>query len=837
MISTSFSRIGSILLSGFLVLSFCLHTQSLSASVWLECPPNVTLSCEEDLSNLDKWGQAWVWENYKKVLALQPKTVIKNTNACGVGTITRTYEYEDKHWNIHHCTQVITVTNGAAAFGYDDIYWPPSLEVEGCNPNVDPRNLKSPYDYPTFNRKKCSQPMYSFSDTKFTVADGCIKVLRDWKVIDWCQYVPNKNPQVGLWTYTQVIKIVVKDTTAYIQCIKDTVIDVNDQCNGLFVKLDSVKAFSKCGAIKSILNNSPYSSQKGPDASGIYPIGTTEFYYFAEVGCGKQIKCKMTVTVRNKIQPTPYCLTGLIIALMPVDTNRDGTPDDGMIEVWAKDFNQGSYHKCGYKNLKFSFSADTNDKSRVFTCAELGKNTVEMWVTDQNGNQSFCRTMIEIQNNNARIPDCKRKDSLTNTGSNLSISGAVFFENHNPVADVTLCLYDRKGYQINETKTPIIKTTYDTIRTQSGTVFYIQRNDTTYLIHRDTVWNSLLKELTNDSIGAYLFSSLKKDLEPTLMITKKKLDLAGVDFNDVLKLLRITQYLDKIQSPYQYIACDVNNDKLVNFADVDLLYQVVAGKLPVSKIPQLWRFLSMKSGSLEYNTPQEIPALQQKVDLNDYMAIKAGDINGSFTNFEEEILLDSRSKTILWAKDQVVKKAQLVELELSTQNSILAYMLKSGDNGVWKLLEVNDQPYSGEAWIDQKSTATNKLKLKILMSKDGLLSDLIHLSADSWIADVELKIPSIQWISAEQNLAMSFNPNPVSAGKDLQISISTDTEGGCDLKIIDLSGKSIYSKSYFLHSGVNQYPITVDENWTDGLYFIELKRGEQLIHQKLLITK
>ncbi|MBK9995152.1 MAG: hypothetical protein IPP01_14520 [Saprospiraceae bacterium] len=40
---------------------------------------------------------------------------------------------------------------------------------------------------------------------------------------------------------------------------------------------------------------------------------------------------------------------------MPIDTNRDGIADRGMIEIWAKDFDRGSYHICGYKNLKFSF--------------------------------------------------------------------------------------------------------------------------------------------------------------------------------------------------------------------------------------------------------------------------------------------------------------------------------------------------------------------------------------------------------------------------------------------------------------------------------------------------
>lgn len=291
--------------------------------------------------------------------------------------------------------------------------------------------------------------MYSYKDMKFTVSDGCMKILRDWKVIDWCQYNPKAYPPVGLWTYTQVIKLIVTDSSAQLNCPKDTVVESRLDCKGVYVKLDSAKAISKCGFALKIRNTSPFAKDPGPDASGDYPLGTTEFYFIAEYGCGKEIKCKVQVTVKNKIGPVPYCLNGLIIALMPVDTNVDGTPDDGMIEVWAKDFNHGSYHPCKYKQLKFSFSSDTNYKSRIFTCAELGKNDIEMWVTDSLGNQSYCKTHVEIQNNNANIPDCKRKDSIK---TNIVISGLVRDENQQWIDNVQLSL------SMNPVQTIISKT-------------------------------------------------------------------------------------------------------------------------------------------------------------------------------------------------------------------------------------------------------------------------------------------------------------------------------------------------------------------------------------------
>ena len=234
---------------------------------FIECPPSITIHCYDDISDLDKWGKAYIWNNYVKTPAPPPVKVIYNTNACGIGTITRYWEVEDPHWNIQKCNQVITVT-GTIPFSVADINWPPYYTIDGCNPNADPRNLPAPYDYPTFNKLKCSQPMYAYKDSKFTVSDGCMKILRDWKVIDWCQYQPNVYPSVGIWTYTQVIKLIVIDSTAKLICPLDTVIDSKIDCKGSYVKLDSAKAISKCGFPLIIHNTSPYSKSKGPDASG-----------------------------------------------------------------------------------------------------------------------------------------------------------------------------------------------------------------------------------------------------------------------------------------------------------------------------------------------------------------------------------------------------------------------------------------------------------------------------------------------------------------------------------------------------------------------------------------
>ncbi|MBK9640997.1 MAG: hypothetical protein IPO72_06760 [Saprospiraceae bacterium] len=650
------------------VLFFAFNSPNTTAapiSVWLECPHDVTVNCTDDLSNLDKWGKAWLWENYVKRDAPPPK-VTKNTNSCGIGTITRTWEYEDKNWHFHSCSQTITILGGGTPFGYADIIWPKSLEIEGCNPNADPGSLPKGFNYPTFNKRSCSQPMYTYKDMKFTVADGCMKILRDWKVIDWCQYIPNAKYPTGIWTYTQVIKLVLKDSTAYLKCPKDTVVQASLDCKGTFVKLDSAKGFTKCGYLLKIRNTSPYAKSGGPDASGDYPLGTTKFYFIAEYGCGVELKCEVKVTVVNKIPPTPYCLTGIIVALMPVDSNRDGTVDAGMIEVWAKDLDHGSYHKCGYKNLRFSFSSDVREMNRIFTCDQLGKNEVEMWVTDSAGNQSFCKTIIEIQNNNARIPDCKRKDSLTTRPPTLSINGQVLLENKSGQKEVKLSLLDMTSFKISITKDTIPFIRYDTIRASSGTIYYIQKRDTIFKEKRDTVFGVMAEEKMNREDGNFAFIDVKKDKDYMVVPKSTKEDLEGIDVYDAIVLLRHVLGSQKITSPYKILAADVNNDGQITHADFDLLYSIINGTKSLNQIPRKWRFVptaynfQSPTNPLAENIPEYIiyKSLKSSREHSDFIAIKIGELDDS--------------KTTLTAKELSTRENDFIETNKTLSQSALS---------------------------------------------------------------------------------------------------------------------------------------------------------------------
>ena len=85
--------------------------------------------------------------------------------------------------------------------------------------------------------------------------------------------------------------------------------------------------------------------------------------------------------------PLPLIVGGLAVDLPPIR----------QVILYAADFDAGSVDLCGTNGLTFSFSSDPADQTRLFTCADIGLQSLEVWVTDGNGNQSWVVTTLSVQ--------------------------------------------------------------------------------------------------------------------------------------------------------------------------------------------------------------------------------------------------------------------------------------------------------------------------------------------------------------------------------------------------------------------------------------------------------
>jgi hypothetical protein len=386
-----------------------------------------------------KYPLVWGWDGYVNNYTSAVEIRVDDRRQCGTGLIVRRFViedrgieyYDDQHIWIVDCDPFYVSTECTDT--EDDIEWPLFCQqpepLDGCFADLSPDN-------PLLGRPKvvngadnqCNLISIDFKDDTLTVVeDACLKVLRTWTVVDWCKYHPVRNPHQGRWEYLQVIKVRDKLDPEITCTVGDCQPAYRDSVSGECVGFIELRAqgMDSCTTQEHLryeykidlfddgvgpmgdfdlrvgplskLDETPSVQENGyalyPDsvlnASGTYPIGTHRIKWFVEDGCANVNLCDTTFEIKDCKAPTPYCKPGIITVVMPSTKS---------IEVWAKDLDDGSFDNCS-EQLTFSFSQDQADSSRVFDCDSIGIIDVEVWVTDEEGNQDFCVTKIEIQDN------------------------------------------------------------------------------------------------------------------------------------------------------------------------------------------------------------------------------------------------------------------------------------------------------------------------------------------------------------------------------------------------------------------------------------------------------
>ncbi len=608
----------------------------------LHCPQDYWLDCGAEIWDLSQYGNAYYSINYIQYDAGLAH-VQYHLSSCNTGYITRTWTVEDQYWNLHSCTQTLYIEGGD--FKFSDITWPLNdLHLDGCDANAHPNNLPAEYQRPSWNYVTCSQVASSYRDQVFHFGPDCKKILRQWTVIDWCTYTGGSK---GIYRYSQTIKIS-RDEAPIVSCAKEISVQ-STRCDSAYVSIPGVAIDGvSCTGDYSVVHNYTHAISSS-DPSGMYPVGTTTVRYSVEYACGSEVVCQTNVKV-NAPGPVPYCLADLNVVLMPQDTDGNGTIDDGMVEVWAKDVNVGSYHPCNNNMLQFSFSADVNDNVRVFTCDEIGYNTVQMWVTDYRGNQSYCLVNINVQNNGANIPNCE-----PDIGARDIVSGKAMDEEQKPLTEVFITVKDRLPYY--EYVTDIVETvdfiTLDSFYNQSGSIIYIY--DTvvsTDTIVVDSFGRINVLNLYTDETGRFYSNEIPINRNYEFTAYKAD-DMSLINGSDLSLLANYVFAGGEFNNPYTYLAADVNEDKVVDIEDYNILKDLINEEEDEWPQERQWVFYSEKG--MEEMTAQPLDdSLSEMIEVANlsgtgnkinFMGILKGDLTRyeATTELQSEPVLEYRS--------------------------------------------------------------------------------------------------------------------------------------------------------------------------------------------------
>jgi hypothetical protein len=503
---------------------------------------------------------------------------------CGAGTITRTFTATDLYGQSATCTQVITIVSDNP-FLENDITWPSNFEMNGCDTiQADP----SVTDEPSWIDNKCALVGSTYEDQIFYISGGaCIKILREWTVIDWCQYEAGQS--IGIWTYLQEIKLKNNIAPTILECTDKDICSYDEDCTS---ELVTITAFANddCTDSLNLLylwsidlddNGTIDDSGQGISFSKELLFGDHRVFWTVEDGCGNLDYCNYKITVRDCKNPTPYCNSSITTTIMP---------SAGMIQVWAVDYDFGSYDNCtAPEDLIFSFSQDISDDNRVIVCDSIENGiaqefTFELWVTDEYGNQERCEVTFIVQDN---------ADVCNNGTIKGKISGKVISQHDKYIPDVEM------DYTAS-------------IDTFSG------------------------MEMT-DAEGLFELESTPEYLKYVFRPTYESDPNSGVSTLDLVMVQRHILEIAPFDNPYDILASDVSGNEKVTSSDLVTLRKMILGIIAEWPKDQAnWVFVDSSHVFPDVSQPFYYPdsiVIQTLLDTADqvnFVAVKMGDVNGSF---------------------------------------------------------------------------------------------------------------------------------------------------------------------------------------------------------------
>ncbi len=132
-------------------------------------------------------------------------------------------------------------------------------------------------------------------------------------------------------------------------------------------------------------------------------IGSNAVTLTVNDGNGNSSSCTAQVTVEDCTAPNAQCRD------VSVCLNASGNAT-----ISADTLDNGSSDNCGTP----SFSASQT----IFTCAEIGSNTVTLTVNDGNGNSSSCTAQVSVEDCTAPNAQCRDVSVCLNASGNATIS-------------------------------------------------------------------------------------------------------------------------------------------------------------------------------------------------------------------------------------------------------------------------------------------------------------------------------------------------------------------------------------------------------------------------------
>ncbi len=760
----------------------------------LSCPPAQSVACHHS-TNWDYAGTPEVYDNCG--VANLDFTDQDHTNSCGAGQILRTWTATDNFGNSNSCTQSVYLFDNTPV----EVHFPPDYTTYECTSvdDLDPDNLPAPFDRPEVLYADCELIATNYEDWVFTAAsESCVKVLREWRVIDWCTY--EYGGTQGIWSETQILKI--QDTLPPVfTCPDDLVVPTSfTSCTASFT-LPQPTDISDCLSDVSVKITGDLG--EGSQFTDV-PIGQYEVKYVLEDGCNNQSACSITVTVEDGTAPTPICLEGVSVALM----------EGGMNELWASDIEIGSsYDNCTpYELLDFRLgfepipgqTSPPADDVLTFTCEEEGMNVIALWVGDKAGNWGYCLTSAVVQDN---IGTCG-PDTTTVT----------------PAAAIGGRTLDFQGDKIPEVEVQL----------------------------------AAVGAAMTDTSGQYMFDSMPMGGSYTLSAQKIDDPRAGITTADLIRIARHLMGVDTLTSPYQLIAADVDQSGTIDSDDIMMLHFILLGVQPGLADSLGWRFIPeafifSADSMMMQGYPQEIQIDTLNEDVMDahFVGVKLGDVNGSAMQDTAADLLSlqgrSNSAGRLEVPDQQLQPGIAYRLPLYPadgaywQGGVLRFNHPGirvtkiePAAGVLLSLDQSQANVTSFSWLNQRAASAERpvCYVEVEVEQAALLSEHLSIGSGSEHIDADGAAQPVALVFRQRSAEVAVFPNPFREEVTLRYQLAGEEH--VRLQVWDAQGRLLLNAAQLALAGINEWKLDSRALPVPGTYFFRLSSGHLQYQGRLI---
>lgn len=779
----------------------------------ISCPANQVAACRSpyDLANLDLTFGAPVVTATCAINHAPDESINNTLNQCGVGTLTRTFEIRDGETLLASCQQVITLED-PNPFTASDIVWPTdysAIDSGACGTDaLDPQALALPYAYPTFPTQSdhCALLGYDYEDT--VLGSGpCTRILREWTVIDWCQQT---NGEFETYTNPKPQELILGHTEMPI--ISVIANPYNISTNSADCLSGAVNVTATVSTICTNGSNWSYSLFNATTGM-VVDQGTESTFIDSSLVAGNY---ELTWTFIDGCN-----LSNTLVQTINISSNKPPTPvcmsnmtvtlDSGVSEpLTPLMLDAGSYHTCGHI-VTSSFSSDGSINSMTFSCAQLGDNQVQLWVIDSvNGTFDFCTATVTVEQGDS---DC------TPQGNMAFVGGRVVTEELQSVSDVEVGM----GHNL-----PMTMTNID---------------------------------------GDYAFGAMPLDGSYLLEPIKDVDHLNGVSTLDLILIQRHILGISTFESPYKYIAADIDNSQSVNGIDIVELRKLILGVYSELPSNTSWRFIDEDQKFQNAINPWESPLLETyainklESDMNiDFIGVKIGDVNGTVTSSFDSDVISSRSQRwplILNVTPIILEKGREMEIVLTAKNyenisgwqAAFAYNddLLEILNVTSDLYEIDESNYrlsknSIKISIDDRqvrdiSNGDHVVRISIKAKKDGYLDNPLALLSNEMSCEAyrgyDQVVPlDLRTSELLQTIITSVIPNPWVDNTKVEFLLSESCEAR--LEFYDTQGRELYELTDFYERGEHSVTISKNHFSLQGIIYLRLVTPQGVAEYKMI---